>query len=63
MMSDKKPERGEVLRMTIDVPLVAEVQDNGDGTWSGRIPVLSTSAITRHGLVRLLDALALKENK
>lgn len=54
--------RGPVQRVPIQITLQALVQDNGDGTWSATVPVLSLGVETGPSLEitlqRLADALS-----
>ena len=59
---DQRGPRGQIARVPIQITLTALLQDNGDGTWSATVPVLSLDVETGPGrditLQRLADALS-----
>jgi len=52
-----KTNRSPVHKIVVWLPIAAEIQDNGDGTWSGRIPRLGTEVLTKNSKLNLLVAL------
>ena len=50
-------ERGPVEIVPIGVILDSEIQYNGDGTWTGRIPRLGLETVTTNGIWPLMRAL------
>ena len=49
--------RAPVEHTVVWIRIAAEIQDNGDGTWTGWIPRLGTEMVTKYSKCSLLVAL------